>query len=403
MTETAQEIILIGMDAHSEKIALCITRWRHGSDPVVVKQITTTLASLESTYAKQAPAGALTVLEASTNAFSIVRRLEAIGQRAEVLASDTLSGRARADRINDRIDSRNLACAYARGGTRRVHVPSARHLQWRDLFFGYRNAVKDSVRWSNRIWAFCSGHGLKLPRRSFRRKIASVRQDVLTHRWTPEETFHVETLLLEYEHSLSLRTRYEQRIVRIVSESPEMTRLMQLLGVRFIVAFALVAFVEDVHRFADPKKLVGYIGLNPTVLASGKSAGPRNLSRYGRSDLKALLVEAAQCVLRKGNDDMAKWARRKIAAGKNRNVLACALARKLTMRAWHILMDHPVPNREGERSFRLKLAKLASVVGREHLAALGYKKPAEYVEAVCARIYTPETLAELQTAAPASA
>jgi transposase len=403
MAEQTQETILIGMDAHSEKIALCVTRWRHGSDPEVVKQITTTLASLESTYAKQAPAGALTVLEASTNAFSIAVRLAAIGQRAEVLASDTLSGRARADRVNDRIDARNLAFAYARGGTRRVHVPSASHLQWRDLFFGYRNAVKDSVRWSNRIWSFCSGHGLKLPRQSFRRKIESVRQDVLAHRWTQDETFHVETLLLEYEHSLALRARYEQRIVRIVSESPEMTRLMQLLGVRFIVAFVLVAFVEDVHRFADPKKLVSYIGLNPTVLASGKSEGPRNLSRYGRSDLKALLVEAAQCVLRKGADDMAKWARRKIAAGKNRNVVVCALARKLTVRAWHILMDHPVPDREGERSFRLKLAKLASVVGREHLAALGYKKPAEYVEAVCARIYPPETREALQTDAPASA
>lgn len=403
MTETTQETILVGMDAHSEKIALCVTRWQHGSDPTVLKQITTTLDSLETTYRRQVPAGALTVLEASTNAFSIVRRLEAVGQCAEVLASDTLSGRAQADRINDRIDARNLATAYARGGTRRVHVPSARNLQWRDIFFGYRNAVKDSVRWSNRIWAFCSGHGLKLPRQSFRRKIESVRRDVLAHAWTPDETFHVETLLLEYKHSLELRDRYEQRIVRIVSESPEMTRLMQLLGVRFIVAFALVAFVEDVTRFAKPKKLVRYIGLNPTVLESGKAEGPRTISHYGRRDLKTLMVEAAQCVLRKGGDDMAKWARRKIAAGKNRNVVVCGLARKLTTRAWHILMGHPVPDRSGERSFRLKLAKLAGAVGREHLATLGYKKTAEYVEAICAEIYPPEPQGELQTDAPASA
>ena len=403
MTETTQETILVGMDAHSEKIALSVTRWRHGSDPTVLKQITTTLDSLETTYARQVPAGALTVLEASTNAFSIVGRLEAIGQRSEVLASDTLSGRARADRINDRIDAQNLAAAYARGGTRRVHVPSARHLQWRDIFFGYRNAVKDSVRWSNRIWAFCSGHGLKLPMQSFRRKIASVRHDVLAHGWAPDETFQVETLLLEYEHSLALRERYEQRIVRIVSESPEMTRLMQLLGVRFIVAFALVAFVEDIHRFANPKKLVSYIGLNPTVLTSGTDEGPRAISHFGRRDLKTLMVEAAQCVLRKGDNNMAKWARRKIAAGKNRNVVVCGLARKLVVRAWHILMGHPVPDREGERSFRLKLAKLASAVGREHLATLGYKKPAEYVEAVCARIYPADKPGELPTDAPASA
>jgi len=403
MTNETQAITLVGMDAHSVKIVLCITRWRHGSDPEIIKELTTTLDALETTYARQVPAGALTVLEASTNAFSIAGRLAVIGQRVEVLASDTLSGRARADRINDRIDARNLAFAYARGGTRRVHVPSARHSQWRDIFFGYRNAVKDSVRCSNRIWSFCSGHGLKLPKKSFKRKAEAVRKDVLAHGWSSEEMFHIETLLLEYEHSLEIRARYEQRIVRVVSETPEMTRLMQILGVRFIVAFALTAFIEDIHRFTNPKKLVSYIGLNPTVLSSGTSEGSHILSHFGRRDLKALMVEAAQCVLRKGGDGMAKWARRKIVTGKAPNLIACALARKLVTRAWHILMGHPVPDREGERSFRLKLAKLASAVGREHLASLGFKKPADYIESVCAQIYTLPTPAELQTAAPASA
>jgi len=158
-----------------------------------------------------------------------------------------------------------------------------------------------------------------------------------------------------------------------------------------------------VTRFSNPKKLVSYIGLNPTVLESGKAEGRRTLSHHGRRDLKKLMVQAAQCVLRRGSDDMAKWARRKIASGKNRNIVICAVARKLVARAWHILMDHPVPDRESERSFRRKLAKLATAVGSENLSTLGYKKTAEYVEAVCAQLYPPENQEELQTDAPASA
>ena len=403
MTTETQAITLVGMDAHSEKIALSLTRWQHGSDPEVLKDLTTTLNALETTYARQVPLGSLTVLEASTNAFSIARRLEAIEQRVEILASDTLAGRARADRINDRIDARNLAFAYARGGTRKVHLPSEQHRQWRDVFFGYRNAVKDSVRCSNRIWGFCSGHGLKLPKSSFKRKVETVKADVLSHGWTKEESFHVEILLAEYTHALDIRDRYYARIAKTVAEQPEMTRLMQILGVRFIVAFALAAFIEDIKRFKSPKKLVSYIGLNPTVLCSGKSEGPSCVSSYGRIDLKALMVEAAQCALRKGNDDMVKWARRKVAGGKNRNVVICALARKLVTRAWHILMEHPVPNRDGEDCFKRKLVKLASTVGREHLTSLGFKKSADYVETVCARLYPPLLTPELQTAAPASA
>ena len=403
MTNETQAISLVGMDAHSVKISLSLTRWRHGTNPEVVKDLTTTLEALEPTYARQVPPGSLTVLEASTNAFSIARRLEAIGQRVEVLTSDALAGRARADRINDRIDARNLAFAYASGGTRKVHIPSEQHRQWRDVFFGYSNAVKDSVRCSNRIWGFCSGHGLKLPKASFQRKVETVRAEVLGHGWTKEESFHVEILLDEYTHALDIRARYYARIAQTVAAQPEMTRLMQILGVRFIVAFALVAFIEDIKRFKNPKKLVSYIGLNPTVLSSGESEGPRRISPYGRSDLKSLMIEAAQCALRKGSDERVKWERRKIAGNKNINLVICALARKLATCAWHILMEHPVPNRDGEACFRRKLVKLASAVGREHLTSLGFKKSADYVETICARLYPPLASPELQTAAPASA
>ncbi len=63
----------------------------------------------------------------------------------------------------------------------------------------------------------------------------------------------------------------------------------------------------------------------------------------------------------------------------------------MAVRAWHILMGHPVPDRKDEKSFRRKLAKLVTAVGREHLAALGYKKPAEFIEALHSQVYPPES------------
>ena len=63
-SQTAIEVI--GMDAHSRKLALCLVR-REGGKLVKVKTVATTLDALEGTYRKQMPSGALTVLEASTN------------------------------------------------------------------------------------------------------------------------------------------------------------------------------------------------------------------------------------------------------------------------------------------------------------------------------------------------
>lgn len=402
MNDTAQAVTLVGMDAHSETLALCVTLWRHGSDPTVVRNITTTLDDMEATYRRQVPAGSLTVLEASTNAFSIAGRLRAAGLGAKVLTSDAAAGMARPDRVNDRIDAENLAAAYARGGTREVLVPSETFREWRDVWFGYRNAVKDSVRWSNRLWSFCSGHGLGLPKKQFRGKETEIRGQLAAAGWTEAESFHIDALLREYAHACETRRMYASRIGRTVAGNPDMTKVMQVLGIRFVTAFALVAFIEDARRFPSAKKLVSYIGLNPTVCSTGKDAGSQRVSRYGRSDLKALMVEAAQNALTRGRSDMHRWARRKAAEKKPRNLVVCALARKMVCYVWHILMGHPAPNKEPEASFKRKLVKLSGALGKERMAGIGYRKTSDYVSAVCARLY-PRQPAGLQTDAPASA
>ncbi len=405
MTHEIQEITLVGMDAHSETNELCVTRWRHGSEPVTLKRMATTLDALEATFRRNVPPGALVVLEASTNAFSIAGRLTGIGYKVKVLTSDTLAGMARADRVNDRIDAQNLAFAFARGGAREVLVPSKTCAEWRDVWFGYRNAVKDAVKWSNRIWAFCSGHGFDLPKRQRKRKAEEISHQIMKLGWTQEEAFHVDMLLGEYGHACEVREKYLARIERTVAGNMEMTKVMQVLGVRFVVAFVLVAFIEDVRLFPGSKNLVSYIGLNPGVSDTGKTEGVRKVSRFGRRDLKSLMIEAAQCAVRMGNSEMHKWARRKLAAGMHRNKVAVALARKMACHVWHILMGHPSPNIEAEASFRRKLEKLAYRIGSEGIGTLGYETAKDYVTAVCGHLYPPgpSTSAELQTGSLASA
>jgi transposase len=405
MTYEIQEIPLVGMDAHSDKLELCITQWRHGTEPVILKRITTTLDAMEATFRKNVPLGAVVVLEASTNAFSIAGRLTGIGYKVKVLASDTLAGIARADRVNDRIDAKNLAFTYARGGTREVLVPSKVFAEWRDIWFGYRNAVKDAVKWSNRIWAFCSGHGFKLPMRQRTKKVEEIRGQLMKLCWTEDEAFHIDMLLGEYGHACEVREKYLSRIERTVAGNIEMTKVMQVLGIRFVVAFAMVTFIEDIRRFPGAKNLVSYIGLNPRVSDSGKSEGDRKVSHFGRRDLKALMIEAAQCAVRMGKTEMHKWARRKLAGGMHRNKVAVALARKMVCYVWHILMGHPSPNIEADASFKCKLAKLATRLGTDGLGALGYKTAKEYVTATCGHLYPHGEVisAELQKGSLASA
>lgn len=382
-----EEKILVGMDAHSEKLELCVARWTHGSDPVRCKSTTTTVDALESTYLKQVPQGSLTLIEASQNTFSIVERLRRIGYEAKVLNSDVLKGMARRDRINDRIDAENLAKAYARGHGREVHVPGEKHREYRDVLFGYFSATKDALRSWNRVWGFCSAHGMKLPKGGRLNAAKNVESALKDATLTETQRFVGNMDVEQFKSALELKGRFQRQIELTVSKDKDMQALMQILGFRFIVSFALVAFVEDVRRFPTPSKLVAYVGLNPRMNSSGKDEGGNAMTSCGIPRLKALVTEAAQISLRRGDAPMHRWARRKLAEGKPYNKVIGALARKMVVYAWHVLMGHPAPNCEMEASFTKKLELLGTRIGRDELRAQGFADKRKFAASIACLFY----------------
>ncbi len=380
---------MIGMDAHSRKLALCHMR-RVGGEIVKVKTVATTLDALETTYARQMPPGVLTVLEASGNSFSIVRRLGSIGWPAQVLCSDVLSGLSRQDRVNDRIDAENLARVYLNRGTelRTVFTPSELGVERRETYFAYRDAKKDMTRAANRIWAFCNRHGLDVEGKMSQKRGKALLSETKKRGWAEPLLERVRGLVKDWEQAAEACKAKEKAIARAVFSCEEMRRLQQVPGIRFIGAFALVAFVEDVRRFENPKKLVSYIGLNPSVSASGEKEGKRKVSKFGRSDLKSLFVEAAQSAMRmRTGNALTKWAGHLLAEGKEWNSVMAALARKLVVLCWHILMGHSAPSRERERATAAKLVRLAGNVGKELVRESGYSSSKEFAETVCSELY----------------
>ena len=383
--EQAAEII--GMDAHSRKLSLCLAR-REGDRFFKVRSIATTLDALETTYLRQLPPGVQTVLEASTNSFEIVRRLAAIGRDARVLCSDVLSGLSRQDRVNDRIDAENLALTALRRGSdlRTVMTPSPRGTEMRETFFAYRDARKDATRAANRLWSFCSRHGLDLDRRIGKKRCDEILSEGRKRGWSPPLLARAQGLAADWLHAHALCDQRERAIDLEVWNSPGMIRLQQVQGIRSVGAFALVAFVEDVRRFATPAKLVSYIGLNPYVNDSGDGSSRRKVTPFGRADLKSILVEAAQSAMR-SDTPLTRWAKRLLARGKPWNAVIAAVARKLATYCWHALMGHPLPSRESEPRTARKLSRLAMRVGKEVREAAGHPTAAHYATAICSSLY----------------
>ena len=157
---------IVGMDAHTKKLALSLWDWGDRFNPAVSNEFKCVmLEDMEAVYRRHVGADSLTIIEATMNAGELKRRLEAIGYTAEIVRSDTLKGKERRRKVCDIQDARNLALAYIHGDIDDfVLAPSKETAERRDLLAAYLEAVKETTRLANRMWALCTEKGVEAPK-----------------------------------------------------------------------------------------------------------------------------------------------------------------------------------------------------------------------------------------------
>lgn len=166
------------------------------------------------------------------------------------------------------------------------------------------------------------------------------------------------------------RQRLRRLMALEIEEHPEFLRLYKLAGLNLVTTYALIAVIGRIERFAHSKKLVSYLGLNPSVVQSGEFEGSGELHQHGRGGLRALLIQASKRLLTT-NNPLQKWGL-SVALRRGTNKAAVAVARKLTVAVWHILQGHWNKALDENTTLLTKLAKLATELGVATLRELGY-------------------------------
>ncbi len=216
----------------------------------------------------------------------------------------------------------------------RIWMPSAAERDVRQLVRHRHKLVRFRTSVMNQLHALAMGQGLcqgqKLWTTVGRRKLESLTLDPWASRRRRE--------LLELLDQLDPWIEELDRAVITEAESrPEAVRLMQQPGVGPVTALAFVLTVGPVSRFRNSKKLVSYLGLNPSEESSGGRQRFGAISKQGNSMMRYLLVEAGQSASRLDPELRRDYQRLKFR--RHSAVAKVAIARKLAVRLYWKLRE----------------------------------------------------------------
>ena len=361
---------VIGFDSHPDTFTAALLRGPTPAAAVTEKMFNKVPMSQLQSWAKKHTSGQdLFLLEASGNSFQVVRSLAAIDRKALVLESCQMGKLKEAHANNDKISAVRIGKAYLAGTAKEVWVPDLKTQEWRDWFHAHRKCVKRTTQMCNRLLSYLSDNGVRLATGLSHSQEDQAR--VLQARpWSVRQKQVIGGHFMEWRHAEEQRAHWRSLIAQEVLANPLLLSLTRLCGVRDQVAFALGAIIGDIQRFAEPRKLVKYVGLNPAFDNSGEEEWSGGIGGHGRRDLRSLLIESAQAILRSEHSS-AKWGKKLLAKKGSIKLAVAAIARKLVVAVWYLMMGRWTPLEEIDVRVTRKVGKIITNVGPEGLKHLG--------------------------------
>jgi transposase len=242
---------------------------------------------------------------------------------------------------NDFQDAEAVAEAVQRPTMRYVPIKTVEQLDLQALHRIRARLISQRTGAINQIRAFLLERGIAV--RQGLRFLRQVLPEVLAKRTdvlTPRMIRLIEALAGDWQWLDDRIGNVTEEIEALVREDAACQRLMGVPGIGPIIASAVVATIGDGSAFRRGRDFAAWLGLVPRQLSTGDRTILGRISKRGNNYLRMLFMQAARVVLLRP----ANWPQHSfgpwLLAAVNRmhhNVVAAALANKLTRIAWSVL------------------------------------------------------------------
>jgi transposase len=278
-------------------------------------------------------------IEACGSAHYWARKLIEQGHEVKLIAPQHVKAFLRGQK-NDYNDAAAIAEAVTRPQMRFVPIKSAAQLDLQAVQRMRTKLIRGRTGLSNQLRGLLSEHGIVMPKSlaNLRRQIPDLLEDagnglsvlfrrLLNHGW--QRLMRLDDEIKELDRELN----------RAVKQDENCQLLMSIPGYGPVISSSFSVVVGDGNCFKRGRDVAASLGLVPRQHSTGGKPKLLGISKRGNKELRTLLVQGAQSVLRcaKNKDDpLGQWAL-KVSARQGSNKATVALANKLARIGWAVL------------------------------------------------------------------
>lgn len=372
-------ITWVGIDAHKKTLAVAVlSPGSKVAEEFTVDNTEAAIRKLGRRLTKAAKGREVRACyEAGTCGFTLQRRLDALGVMCDVIAPSLIPKKAGERFKTDRRDALKLAELSRAGVLTSVSPPTLEQEAMRDLCRCREAARADLHRVRHRLVKMLVRRGLVFDPHQ---RLWSVAH----RRWVDSLVFENpvdRTVVAEYKLAIEQTERRLRALDNEIEKAAELPLYREHIawlrcfrGIDTTVAMIVVAELHGVERFESPRALAAYLGLVPSLHASGDSARHGKITKTGNGHVRRALVQACWQyrhrpsvgvklrARREGQPErvlaVAEKAERRLssrfarlkARGKHANKVVIAIARELVGFLWAALREDIEPARHGERT-----------------------------------------------------
>jgi transposase len=292
----------IGFDISSKDVSVCVIQKNRKERYATISPDAGTMRKFLVNEKKDGSRVHLT-FEISGQAGFLYDSLVDCVDSIKVANPDKMTWIYRTTKKNDRMDARKMAVLLSIGEIPAVHMPNKEVRQWRMIICHRKKLLSASVAAKNRIRAIFKSQGIS---KAENKGKWWNKRNLLWMRRLSSDGFDVSNLWKLQLGNLLDELEQKEKQIELVTEYLDGYLekhaggglLMSIPGVGPRTAEAVLAYTDDVERFAGSKEYCGYFGITPRLDESGNSRRLGHISKKGPSVVRWVLVESSWKVIR---------------------------------------------------------------------------------------------------------